>query len=462
MLSTQDKIKHLSWRGGFGLSPKEWKEIKNWSFESYVQHLFTKANRAKHLSNDYAERNREALKKMSPEERKRAIKEDRALVRTLNAEWVTRMASAEESALLEKMCLFWHGHFACVSKSAKLASKQLITIRTHALGNFRAFVQAMAKDVSMIRFLNNQQNKKSQPNENFARELMELFTIGRGHYTERDIKEAARAFTGWSSDLKGDFKFRRRQHDFENKSFMGKEGAFNGDDIINIILDRKETAVFISRKIYRFFVNETLDEKRVSAMADRFYQSDYDIADLIRYIFLSDWFYERKNVGTQIKSPVVLLAGLMRSLEVQFEDTFPVLFVEKALGQTLFIPPNVAGWPGGKNWIDNSTLMLRLNLVAYLFNAADLNFKVKEAFEAQKRNKAIRKIKAKINLNPLLNLPSGLQRQLFFEELSAFLLASKPELSLKEIAPYLDQSSEKKFRASLVMRLMSLPEYQVC
>ncbi|MDV7393426.1 DUF1800 family protein, partial [Arthrospira platensis SPKY1] len=155
---------------------------------------------------------------MNEERKQELLDKERQLVFSLNAKWIHRMASPVASPLLERAALFWHGHFACTSNLGLLASGQLSTLRRHALGNFRDLTLAMARDAAMIRFLNNQQNKKEQPNENFARELMELFTIGRGHYTEQDVKEAARAFTGWSSNLRGEFVFRKFQHDYGAKT----------------------------------------------------------------------------------------------------------------------------------------------------------------------------------------------------------------------------------------------------
>jgi len=462
MLRTSDKIKHLHWRSGFGLSPEEWKLVKDQPFQNVLDQLFAQANSAGNISTAFQERIEKEFKKLDKEERKLLLKREKELIREQNFSWLKRMADPKESALLEKMCLFWHGHFACVTKASKLASQQLKTIRKHALGNFRSFVHAMAKDVSMIRFLNNQQNRKRQPNENFTRELLELFTIGRGHYSEQDIKEAARAFTGWSSDFKGDFKFKKRHHDFGEKTFMNKSGAFDGGDIIDMILDRPETAEFITRKVYRFFVSETVDERLVSQLAKRFYNSNYDIKDLMYTIFSSDWFYNPALIGNQIKSPVVLLAGIMRSLQVRFDNANPVLFIERALGQILFKPPNVAGWAGGKNWIDNSTLMLRLNLSAYLFQAVDISFKTKEEFEAKKRNKTIRKIKASVNLSPLLNQYTSKSETVIFVELSKYFVQSPMNMELSKFQPFLSQNSKKDFIQSLVIRLMSLPEYQVC
>lgn len=462
MLRTQDKIKHLYWRSGFGLSPEEWQAIQNQSLDQAIDQIFKSAEQAKTVEATYQDKTERAFKSLSKEERRKALKKEQQLIFQQNAAWVSRMAAPTESALLEKMCLFWHGHFACITKASKLAAQQMDTIREHALGNFRSFVHVIAKDVSMIRFLNNQQNKKRQPNENFTRELMELFTIGRGNYSEQDIKEGARAFTGWSSDFRGNFKFKTRQHDFGQKTFMGKTGDFDGDDIIDIILDKPETATFIARKVYCFFVNDQVDEQRVNELSKRFYQSDYDIKDLMFYLFSSDWFYHPKNVGVKIKSPVELLAGIMRSLKVEFDGMLPILFVQRALGQILFNPPNVAGWNGGKSWIDNSTLMLRLNLVAYLFQAVDINFKVKEEFEAKKRNKAVRKIKADIDLEPIIRLYVKKEKEEIFDSLSNYLVQTNINIQLNQIKPYLANNNQEDFIKSLILRLMSLPEYQVC
>ncbi len=462
MISNQHKIKHFYWRSGFGLSPKEWKAVKNKPLESVIDDIFKKALSVQKVDPLYQDMTERDFKKLGAEGRKAILKKEKQLIFKQNAAWVNRMANPSESAFLEKMCLFWHGHFACITKDSKLAFRQLNTIRQHALGSFRDLVHALAKDVSMIRFLNNQQNRKRQPNENFARELMELFTIGRGHYSEQDIKEAARAFTGWSSDVNRNFKFKKHQHDFSRKTFMGKSGSFDGGDILDIILERKETAVFITRKIYRFFVHDNPNEQHIQTLSNRLYQSNYDIKDLMFTIFSSDWFYAKENVGNKIKSPLELLAGIMRSLDVKFDGVTPILFVERALGQVLFKPPNVAGWAGGKNWIDNSTLMLRLNLVPYLFRAVDINFKVKEEFEAQKRNKAIKKIKAKLNLDPIIRSYASKEEETAFKELADYLIQAPVNISYKKISAYLSQDSKEAFIKSLILRLMSLPEYQVC
>jgi uncharacterized protein (DUF1800 family) len=461
-MTTKEKIKHLYWRAGFGMSPSAWEKAENLTLDQAINELFNKAKSINTVDAKFTELPEKQLKDLSKEEKQALRKNERKLVFRQNADWIQRMSNPSESALLEKMSLFWHGHFACITKGSRIANAQLNTIRKHALGNFGDLVHTMAKDVSMIRFLNNQQNRKQKPNENFARELMELFTIGRGNYTENDIKEAARAFTGWSSNFQGEFVFRKYQHDFGSKKFMGKKGKFNGDEIIEIILAQPETATFITRKIYRFFVNERVDEVRIQELAQSFYDSNYDIKKLMYSIFKSDWFYAPENVGVKIKSPVELIAGIMQTLQVTFDDAFSLFFIERALGQVLFNPPNVAGWPGGKAWIDNSTLMLRLNLVGFLFQAVDINFKVKEEFESKQRNKAIRKINADVNLNPLIDLFKNDTHQAAFEKMANYLLQPETKLNLSDFNGFVIKNNQDDFIKTLALRLMSLPEYQMC
>ena len=464
MISRQDKIKHLYARAGFGLSPDEWAVRKNWSVQEAVDALFRDAENERGFSTKtkLIELNNEEISAMSKEKKKELNKEMKQLIIKQNSEWVHRMGDPAHSDLLEKMSLFWHGHFACITRNSKLAFRQTSTIRRHALGNFRDFVLAMAKDVSMIRFLNNQQNRKRKPNENFARELLELFTIGRGNYTEADVKAAARAFTGWSSDLSGEFVFRKRQHDYGSKTFMGKTGDFDGGDIIQIVLDRKETAAFITRKIYRFFINEDVNERYLRRLTQIFYESDYDIKHLMRTIFEDKEFYHKSNVGVKIKSPVELMAGIMRTLKVDFKATLTLVFLEKALGQVLFNPPNVAGWAGGKSWIDNSTLMLRLNLVNYLYYATEVNFKIKDDLKSRKPNKAIRKIKATVDLKPLIKVFSTYSQEEVFDHLVDYLLPIAPKQAKKLFDAFSIRENQEDYIKSLTMRLMSLPEYQLC
>jgi len=458
-------IKHLFWRAGFGLSPDQWQERQNWTIPQATDFLFQEARLAQQklqkASFDTSSLERRQ-KELSKEELAALRKEQRRLVHLQNIDWLIAMGKGTSSDLLNKMTLFWHGHFACTSKTGLVAANQLLTLKKHALGNFKDLVIAIAKDPSMIRFLNNQQNRKNSPNENFARELMELFTIGRGHYTEEDVKEAARAFTGWSSNLKGEFVFRKRQHDYDKKTFMGQTGNFDGTDIIDILLSKKATATFLCRKIYRYFVNPIIDESRVLILANLFYKSNYDIETLMRHIFTSNWFYNAKNQGVKIKSPTEFLAGMVRQLDLNINNKRALFSIQKALGQTLFNPPNVAGWKGDKNWIDNATLILRLNLPQAIFSATEINLKEKDDLEGKRRGNKLKRLDASANLQPLANLLDTTTKEVAIKQLGEYLLANDVTQHRTDLEQFTNKKSATTFVKSLTMRMMMLPEYQLC
>ena len=297
----------------------------------------------------------------------------------LNTRWISQMEDPSV-ALREKMVFFWHDHFACRTRNPYLAQQQNNTIRQYALGNFGDLLMAVSKDAAMLQFLNNQQNKKDSPNENFAREVMELFTLGRGHYTEEDIRNAASAFTGWGfNPLSGAFVFRKKLHDEGVKSFRGKSGNFSGEDIISMILEDKDTARFITQKVWQFFVHpEKTDKDVVNDLSQEFYSSGYDITGLMKNIFTAGWFYSEKYVGNRIKSPVELIVGWTVHTGGTFNNPANLLFLQKALGQVLFQPPNVGGWPVDKEWIDSSSLALRMSLPSVLLKDAATEFEAKD------------------------------------------------------------------------------------
>jgi uncharacterized protein (DUF1800 family) len=261
------------------------------------------------------------------------------------------------------MTLFWVNHFVCRDEVIYYAVQYHNILRNNALGNFKEFTKEITKAPSMMKYLNTNTNLKEHPNENFARELLELFTLGEGQYSEKDIKEAARAFTGYRSRPDGSFFLNEWQHDFGIKEFKGWNANLNGDDIVNIICHKKECARFICRKLYSYFVNTSLNEDHIAEMTDIFYE-DYDIKRLMRYVFTSDWFYSEENIGTKIKSPADLLTSIYRVVPYAFEKPRQQLFVQRFMGQAFLEPPNVAGWPGGTHWINTNTLMIRLKLPA--------------------------------------------------------------------------------------------------
>ena len=401
---------------------------------------------------------RQSFLMMSEEEKMNLRKTDEGQLNNLRDVWIYEMAQNWEQSLQEKMTFFWHTHFACQCKGSNVARTYLETIRKHALGNFKDLTQAIAKEPAMIRFLNNQQNRKDSPNENFARELLELFTMGEGNYTEQDIKESARAFTGWSSNLAGNYVFLPGMHDYGKKKFLGYEGRFDGNDIIDIILKQKQSAQFISGKVYQFFVNEQRNESRIAELANVFYDSGYDIRQMMYYLFTADWFYSEKNLGEKIKSPVELIVHLVKLFDFHFVHDRALHFLQRALGQVLFNPPNVAGWPSGNGWINNATIMLRLNLPAFIINQQRFDHSTKTPLKALLPNKAIQTLKVEYDLMPLKDL---FNRYPFVElehRIKASLLAG-------EKIPGLTISRDKKDASllhSLIIRAVSLPEFQVC
>jgi uncharacterized protein (DUF1800 family) len=274
------------------------------------------------------------------------------------------------------MTLFWHNHFVSSQQKVRyvqLMYRQNLLLRQHALGNFAALLHAAAKDPAMILYLDSASNRKGQPNENFAREVMELFTMGEGQYGEADIREAARAFTGWSIEPEtGEYRWRPFLHDEGQKTVLGASGNFDGDAVLDILLARPATAEFITRKLWREFVSPLPDEREVRRIAARFRESGYDTRTALRWLLLSPAFWSQEARGSLVKSPADLVVGTVRSFQFQTGDALPFAMVTASLGQNLFAPPNVKGWPGGEAWINSSTLLARKQFLERLFRAQEM------------------------------------------------------------------------------------------
>jgi hypothetical protein len=267
--------------------------------------------------------------------------------------------------LRERMTLFWHNHFATsIAKVRRpdLMLKQNQTLRAHALGKFQPLLQAVSRDPAMQVWLDSNSNIKSYPNENYARELMELFSLGTGHFTEKDVKEAARAFTGWHTDGQR-FVFTKAQHDDGSKTFLGKTGSWDGSDVIRIILEQPAAARFLVRKLYRLFISESdpPPDPLLEPLAEQLRRADYDVRTVVRTMLRSRLFFSEHAYRRRIKSPVEYVVGLIRVLDDRPEMTH-VASAMKGLGQDLFAPPNVKGWDGGKAWLNTATLLARHNL----------------------------------------------------------------------------------------------------
>ncbi len=289
--------------------------------------------------------------------------------------WVAEMLSTP-TPLTEKMTLFWHNHFATSQqkvRSANLMYRQNVMLRNYALGNFGALLREMSKDPAMLIYLDGAQNRKGAPNENFAREVMELFTLGEGNYSEQDIKEVARAFTGWSIDADaGEFRFRRMIHDDGSKTVFGQEGKFTGDDIVTMLLQQPATGEFIVRKLWREFVSPEPDAATAAHLAATWRAANYETKPLLRAMFLSDAFWSTANRGVLVKSPVDLVVGSLRQFRFAVEDPAPFAVILRQLGQDLFNPPNVKGWPVNEVWLNTTTLLARKGFLNRLFRADEM------------------------------------------------------------------------------------------
>jgi hypothetical protein len=278
--------------------------------------------------------------------------------------WANRMLTSPRP-LEEKLTLFWHGHFSTGQNKVRdyrMMYQQNRMLRANASGTLRDLLVGILKDPGMLVYLDNGENVKSHPNENFGRELLELFTMGVGNYTERDVREAARAFTGWTNEVLT-YKFDAAQHDFGEKTFLGRTGALDGEDIIDTILAQPVTGEFVAAKIYRYFVREDIPGAVRTDLGRSFRESGYQIKPLLTRIFLSKDFYSAPSYATQIKGPVHLVVSTYKKMGLIDIPTIPDFGrMTGSLGQTLFEPPNVAGWAGGRTWITPATLLHRGNL----------------------------------------------------------------------------------------------------
>src|SRR6266705_5114515 len=314
-------------------------------------------------------------KKISPKERKERKREFHDMegenILDLRRWWLERMLTSP-TPLLEKMTLFWHGHFATSVQKVKDAYWMWLqndTLRRNALGNFATLVRKISRDPAMMIYLDLHQSRKEHPNENWARELMELFTVGIGNYSEQDVREAARAFTGYRVDMTTQqFRFTPMQQDHGPKNFMGRTGALNGDDIIDILVNKPVCAQFIGRKLWRFFVEDEPSPQIVDAIASSIRAHNYEMRPVLREIFSSAEFYSDRVMRTQIKSPIQYLIQTSKLIEMQLPSPIVAQNAMRQMDQILFAPPNVKGWDGGKAWISTSTLLFRYNFASYLIN----------------------------------------------------------------------------------------------
>jgi uncharacterized protein (DUF1800 family) len=284
----------------------------------------------------------------------------------LRAWWAHRLLDSA-NPLVEKMTLFWHGHFATshakVQSVPQMAAQNEL-FRRHALGGFRELLHAVARDVAMLVWLDGNANRRRQPNENFARELMELFALGVGNYSEQDVQEAARAFSGWHV-RKGEFWFNRVQHDERNKTVFGKTGNFDGDDVVELCLEQDAAARFLASKLLAFFVAPSPSDEKADELAACIREHDFDLRPVLRTLLSSELFFESQARHAIIKSPADFVLGSHRTLEARVNLRASVELMGQ-LGQSLFEPPTVEGWKCGRAWINSATMLGRANFAAEL------------------------------------------------------------------------------------------------
>jgi uncharacterized protein (DUF1800 family) len=370
---------HLLRRAGFGGTPAEIDRLFTLGLEGAVDFLVDYQKISYEIAPPpvdpdlYEPPDRTLAALMTREEREQYMQKRRMLERQALEEtrlwWIERILESPRP-LEEKLTLFWHGHFTSGVREVKNAvfmKEQNEFLRRHAADSFRELLIGISKDRAMLVYLDNAKNNERQPNENYAREVMELFTLGVGNYTENDIKAAARALTGWTYDRQG-FVFRRRDHDYNLKRFLGRTGNFDGEDVIDIILDQQQCSKHLAQKLLKFFVNPEPEKRLVEAFAADIRKNKYSIRESLRTLFKSRAFYDTSARACLVKSPVQLLVQAAREMRLASNNLRALDQALIAMGQELFQPPNVKGWDGGADWINTATLFNRYNFIGSMVN----------------------------------------------------------------------------------------------
>lgn len=396
-------------------------------------------------------------------ERVAANAEDRRMHAQLQRWWLERMTQTPRP-MEERLTLLWHSHFATQHRSVRdayLMEKQNALFREHANGSFKELALGVVHDPAMIKYLNNDQNRKRKPNENLAREFMELFTLGEGHYSEDDIKQGARALTGYFYK-DNTFTFNKGQHDDGDKLILGHHGPINGVSFVKILLKHQACANFVALKLYRHFVADVTDDwdlldartrQVIEAMAKQLRQSDFNIKPVLATLLRSRHFYDQAIVGKKIKSPVQVVVGTIRQTGAPLRDERGVAKAIGAMGQELFEPPSVAGWEGGRAWINTSTLFMRQNTCAYLISGSA-------------PGKSFRKSEMNYDPMPLLNGLEVRSAQTVTKQLCDAMLGQHVPLVRRQPLINFMKDRDKGVTtdsvAALLMLITAMPEYQLC
>lgn len=406
-------------------------------------------------------------------ERQRREREDRLQMNEVQKWWLRRLIETPRP-LEEKMTLFWHGLLATSFRTIENSYHMFVQnqlFRKHALGSYAELLTGLIRDPAMLAYLDNNDSRRNKPNENLAREIMELFSLGIGNYTEDDIKQGARALTGYTFE-DDEFRFQKNNHDTGTKSILGQTGTWTGDDFVRIILDQQACAKFITRKLYSYFVADVPPDERggdkdlepaqrtvLRQLADAFRGGRYEIKPLLRRLFLSEHFYEARFRNDQIKSPAMLVVGAARSLRTPVRDLSILNDAMDLMGQKLFYPPSVKGWDGGRSWINTSTYFVRQNVLAFLIAG-----KKPQGYDATADSQPY---DAMALLGPYPK-DSGVGRRepgAVAEALLRLTLGWSPETPKQTLAEYVasqDGVVDNRTVTGMLLLITTMPEYQLC
>lgn len=367
------KISHLLRRAGFGASKAELAGYREQGLQKTIDQLV-----------DFGDIDNSAL-----EDRLGEQEFDPEKLGHLHRWWMQRMAYTARP-LEEKITLFWHGILTSsirkVNGSPAMFNQNHL-FRTMGMGRYDEMLKAVSRDPAMLIYLDSRTNKKKAPNENYSRELMELFTLGLGNYTEDDVRESARAFTGWQIKGQTEFIFNERQHDYEVKVFLGQAGNWDGDDAVDIIMQQPVAAEYITTRLWTFFAYADPEPEVITRLSKVFRDNNTEIRPVMRAIFESDEFYSQRATQALVKGPAELAASTIRMLGLD-TNAAPLKRGTEAMGQVLFAPPDVSGWEGGATWINSSTLLERINLANSIANgqSSRLSFDPTELWDDSNRD----------------------------------------------------------------------------
>ena len=486
-----DQARHLLWRAGFGGTPDQIEALASWGPERAVDYLldvdaipFESPGERDFESSiirppSEEERRQAAAARRAGDEdalarlrlmREQAERTDRRQAREVQKWWLRRMIETPRP-LEEKMTLFWHGHFATSYRTIEDSYHMFVqnqTFRKHAVGNYGELLFQIIRDPAMLAYLDNDDSRRGRPNENLAREIMELFSLGVGNYTEMDIREGARALTGYTFQ-DDEFVFRENDHDDGAKRILGRSGNMNGDDFVRAILEQRACARYMSYRLHRFFCGEDLpsDESEdgravrqaVDNLASTMLASRYDLKPTLRRLFLSEHFYHERVRNQQIKSPAMLVVGAIRSLLTPTRDLSILLDAMDLMGQNVLFPPSVKGWNGGRSWVNTSTLFVRQNILCFL-----LTGRMPRGYEAMAQTN-------RYDPSPLLSAMAsadpGSERNptRVVEYLLRFALGASSPHTRGPVLEFVERHGGRitpEVVTGILLLVSSMPEYQLC